>query len=117
MRTVQYIRKTHLKYKREKCLSFKNLLLSAIVLVVVIILFVCILGLFNANASDNRKNQEVNRHYSSIIIQPKDNLWGIAEKYAQNESISTYIDNIKKLNNMDEDTVYAGNSIIIYYYD
>lgn len=96
--------------------SLRKLLIPSI-LFVVIFLFVCLFGLFSVNASEDKTSQQVNKHYSSIVIQPKDNLWGIAERYVQNESIPTYIDNIKKLNNMNEDTIYAGNSIIVYYYD
>lgn len=116
---IQYIKYTQKKcvsYKRFKKLTFKKLVFPSIIFFV-IILFVCILGLFNANASEDKANQQVEKHYSSIIIQPRDNLWKIAEKYVQYESISSYVDNVKKLNNMDEDTIYAGKSIIVYYYE
>lgn len=113
--SVKYIPKRCLIYKKFKKLTFKKLVFPSIIFFV-ILLFVCILGLFNANASEGKTKQQVNKHYSSIIIQPKDNLWEIAEKYVQYESISSYVENVKKLNNMNEDTIYAGKSIIIYYY-
>lgn len=113
---IQYPLKRHVSYKRCKQLIFKKLMFPSIIFFV-IILFICILGLFNANASEDKTKKQVNKHYSSITIQPKDNLWGIAEKYVQYESVPSYVDNIKKLNNMDEDTIYAGKSIIVYYYE
>lgn len=113
---IQHTPKRRVSYKRFKKLTFKKLLVPSIIFFV-ILLFVCILGLFNANASEDKASQQVKKHYSSIIIQPKDNLWGIAEKYVQYESISSYVDNVKKLNNMNEDTIYAGKSIIVYYYE
>ncbi len=113
---IQYPLKRHVSYKRCKQLIFKKLMFPSIIFFV-ILLFVCILGLFNANASEDKKNQQVKKQYSSIIIQPQDNLWKIAKKYVQYESISSYVDNVKKLNNMDEDTIYVGKSIIVYYYE
>lgn len=113
---VQFLKKQAFKKQIVKKWTLRKLLIPSI-LFVVILLFVCLFGLFNANASEDKMSQQVNKHYSSIVIQPKDNLWGIAERYVQNESIPTYIDNIKKLNNMNEDTIYAGKSIIVYYYE
>lgn len=113
--SVQYTRKRCIIYKKFKKLTLKKLVFPSMIFFVILLL-VCILGLFNANASESKTRQQADKHYSSIIIQPKDNLWKIAEKYVQYESISSYVENVKKLNNMDEDTIYAGNHIIIYYY-
>lgn len=112
---IKYIQKRCVSYKRFKKSTLKKLVFPSIIFFVIIIL-ICILGLFNANAFEDKTNQRVKKQYSSIIIRPKDNLWQIAEKYVQYESISSYVDNVKKLNNMDEDTLYAGKSIIVYYY-
>lgn len=113
--SIQYASKKCLSGKHLKKWTLKKLVFPSIIFFV-ILLSVCILGLFNASASEDKANQQVKKQYSSIIVQPQDNLWKIAEKYVQYESISSYVDNVKKLNNMNEDTIYAGNSIIVYYY-
>lgn len=116
IQSTKYTPQKHTSYKRFKKVTLKKLIFPFIIFFV-ILLFICILGLFNANASQDKANQQIKKQYSSIIVQPQDNLWKIAKKYVQYESISSYVDNIKKLNNMDEDTIYVGKSIIVYYYE
>ena len=46
-----------------------------------------------------------------------DTLWSIADRYNNGtENITSYINSLKHLNNIDGDTIYAGDTIIIYYY-
>ena len=56
-------------------------------------------------------------YYSSIVINKGDTLTGIAKKYkAPHETVNEYINNIIRLNNMKNDTIYSGTKIIYYYY-
>ena len=55
---------------------------------------------------------------TSIEVQPGDTLWSIAETYYTEECIDlrTYIDEIKKTNNMYDDKLVSGRYLIVPYY-
>ena len=57
------------------------------------------------------------KYYTSIYIEKGDTLWSIAEQYAY-EGISTtdYISELKKINNLKDETIYAGCYQLISYY-
>lgn len=81
-----------------------------IMLVCVVILMVSII----AKASDK---QQPTRYYTSVQITHNDTLWSLEEQYNNGvEDSDTYIKNIKKLNNMKEDTINYGSYILMYYY-
>lgn len=50
---------------------------------------------------------------STITVQSGDSLWSIALKYKEKGDIRKYIYDIKKLNNLDNSNIYAGQEIII----
>lgn len=57
------------------------------------------------------------RYYMNIEVNKDDTLWSIADRYNNGtENITSYINSLKHLNNIDGDTIYAGDTIIIYYY-
>ena len=57
------------------------------------------------------------RYYTSITIEKDDTLWSIARSYAP-EGIDTgrYVNDIRRVNNLHNDNITAGCSLIIYYY-
>lgn len=58
------------------------------------------------------------KYYTSIQIEPGSSLWNIAEKYASSEyeSLEAYIQEVRQINHLDEDTIYAGSYLCIPYY-
>lgn len=79
----------------------------------------------NVNNQINDDNMNVNVipgnpsdvYYSSIVINKGDTLTSIAQRYkGPNETVKEYIDNIIRLNNMRNDTIYSGAKIIYYYW-
>lgn len=58
------------------------------------------------------------KYYTSIQIEPGSSLWDIAEKYASSEyeSLEAYIQEVRQINHLDEDTIYAGSYLCIPYY-
>jgi LysM repeat protein len=51
----------------------------------------------------------------SVMVEPKDTIWTIADTYYTEEcgSLRDYIDEIKRCNSLDSDTIYAGYSLIV----
>ena len=52
--------------------------------------------------------------YESVVIQEGDTLWDLALQYAPEEQdIRSYIQEVRELNHMTSDQIYAGQSIIL----
>ncbi len=54
----------------------------------------------------------------SIEIQPGDTLWSIATEYFSDDfgSVQSYISEIKRMNEITSDTLYAGAFLVVPYY-
>ena len=93
-------------------LSAKKTLIT-IVLAVIMVAAISIYGIIIVNASNsNPEKSQTQRFYTSITVQPDD----IADSYASDgESHQQYINAVKSLNNMTDDTIYSGQNIVIYY--
>lgn len=69
------------------------------------------------NNDIEQNNMYSGRYYMNIQVNKDDTLWSIADRYNNStENITSYINSLKHLNNIDGDTIYAGDTIIIYYY-
>ena len=86
-------------------LSAKKTLIT-IVLAVIMVAAISIYGIIIVNASNsNPEKSQTQRFYTSI-----------ADSYASDgESHQQYINAVKSLNNMTDDTIYSGQNIVIYY--
>jgi len=51
--------------------------------------------------------------YDNVYVKKGDTLWDIAEKYKQSGDIREYIKEIKKINNLESDTIFEGDVLII----
>ena len=59
---------------------------------------------------------ENNRRTETVVVKSDDTLWGIAQEYKPKEIyILEYIEEIKKLNNIDSD-IHGGDTILVYVY-
>ncbi len=106
--------------QRKKLMENRNrqlFILKSMILSVVLIAVISIYGILIVNASDNTQiTDEPVKYYTSITIEAGDTLWDIAEQYRPNNcNTISYINEIKTLNHMGTDTLYAGQNIIIYY--
>lgn len=89
-----------------------------VILTVVLVLFLTIS--YHAIVSKaTSANEEVSyKYYKSIEISTGDSLWSIAETYAGEEyaSAQNYIDEVKLINHMSDDSLTAGQYLIVPYY-
>lgn len=58
------------------------------------------------------------KYYTSIEITYGETLWSIAEKYADTgyDSLVQYVNEVKKINHLKDDTIIAGQFLIVPYY-
>lgn len=91
-----------------------------VVVILGIILIVTIIGFSFITktviaSSSNRQDQKL---VTSIKLEKGDTLWKIANQYKTDEykSIIEYINEIKRCNNIDSDTIVEGQYIIVPYY-
>ena len=116
--------------KRERTNSKVNILkeerqlhrLITIGIVTVFVIFItCTLfGNLLTSAHDSREAAPVNfKYYKSVIIQPGDTLWNIAETYITEDydSVPAYVKALKELNSLSSDEIQAGCHLMIAYND
>jgi LysM repeat protein len=63
-----------------------------------------------SHAADVREKKVV-----SVMVEPEDTIWEIADEYytAECGSLSDYVQEIKRCNSLDSDTIYAGYSLLV----
>ncbi len=77
-----------------------------------IIVFV-LMSVFTGFVVSAGASSPVVNDYEVFKVTKGDTLWEIATDYSQNYDIREYIYNIKKLNNLNGDTIYAGQVLLL----
>lgn len=100
------------KRKRAEQLR-KRIIMVCLVVLVFVTTVLAITQRASADTPEARR-----KTCTSIEIQPGDTLWTIAETYYTEECIdlNSYIDEIKKTNNMYDDKLISGRYLIVPYY-
>ena len=82
-------------------------------------LFVMVI-MFGSDKKDNRADASTYnvKYFKCITIDSDDTLWSIAEDNISEEysSINLYIDEVKSINNLTGDKIYAGATLVVPYY-
>ncbi len=83
-----------------------------------IIMGCAFLGIFFVNVmAEEPEMPKMVSYYTCIKIQPGDTIWSIAETYTQGTDISVedYVQRIKQMNHLGEDTIHAGHYLTVMY--
>ena len=61
----------------------------------------------------------VHKHYKTICVEAGDTLWDIAGEYVQGTGVGRkeYIEELCRLNGIQADEIYAGEYIVVTYYE
>jgi len=51
--------------------------------------------------------------YETVVVREGDNLWNIVSGFSKNSDIRKYINEVKKLNKMEDSNIYPGQTILI----
>lgn len=103
--------------RRRKTTVYKRLIASGcFTLVLALILSIALFG-FSTKASED-SNVPMYKYYTSIQITAGDTLWSLAQKYdaPHSNSVKNYINEVKDMNGLTDDTLMNGQYLIIPYY-
>lgn len=95
----------------------KNFLLFVMTLCLIVTTSVAV-GSFRSNAKGDPAKGTY-RYYKSITVSDCDTLWSIAQTYMDEmhyDSIQDYISDVKRINNLKNDAIYADAHLIVPYY-
>lgn len=92
--------------RRKYYLKNRNRFVVFLAIIFTIILFTGMI----VNAGASSRNEPT---YPAITVRDGDTLWEIASTYANNDDIRKYIFEIKELNQMENDTIYKGQTILL----
>lgn len=89
----------------------RNRFISSVTMIM-IALYVMITAIFNLNIVKGKETTDTT--YIEYRVQAGDTLWSIAIEHRQNYlSIPDYIDDIKEVNYITGNTIYAGKCLIL----
>ncbi len=105
-----------IRYKNSRSVTVMMALLA------VILISGCFLyANFLSSAHDSNREAPMKKfkYYKSIVIQPGDTLWNLADEYITVDygSVTEYIDDLKNMNHLNSDDIQAGQYLIVAYYD
>jgi hypothetical protein len=103
---------------RRDGVSFRRLIIVSLITILVILCTCIFFGNILSSAHERRDAHPVEfKYYKSIVIQPEDTLWGIAETYITEDysSITAYVNALKEINALKSDDIQAGQNLIIAY--
>ena len=80
--------------------------------------FSIMIGTKLVRAQDDTYIAQTEIYYGSIEITTGDTLWDIANTYTKGTdiSISEYVDQLKAMNQLSNETIYAGQHLTVAYY-
>ncbi len=93
----------------------KRMIIAAVVILAVILITAVGTGIFSVKA---RAEETSYKYYTSIVVKKGDTLWTIANQYITEEyaDVEEYIHEVKALNHLESDGIYAGEYLTIPYY-
>lgn len=105
------------KRRRERELR-RHILLSVLTLCITVAFVFCISSI-NTDAKDSSETIEI-KYYTSMTVSAGDTLWTIAAEHMGESghyaSASEYITEVMRMNGLDNETIYAGQHLVIPYY-
>ncbi len=104
--------------KIKKYYQSLNSILRKIIMVgitfMLILFFLLLIHPQNVNAADNNESYKY-KYFGAYTVMDGDSLWDIASEYSEGD-YKDYIEEVKNINNLTSDHIYAGEMLIIPYY-
>ena len=105
-----------IEQRRRRQAVRRHTSLAALICIAVVIASLSAVIVEAADSNSSAATSDT-RYYTSITIEKDDTLWSIARLYSP-EGVDTgrYVNDIRRVNNLHNDNITAGCSLIIYYY-
>lgn len=106
--------KSNIKINKNRTMKM-TILGAAFITIFAVFIFGCILSKTHKCIAGNNDN----KYFTNITIDKGDTLWNLAEEYMDEEhysSIYEYMDELRDMNNLTSDELYAGQNLIVTYY-
>lgn len=104
------------KQKRRRQIYYR---LIASVCLLLAIAAVCSINFFMIDVKASSEQEMITyKYYTSITVKEGETLWDIASTYMSDEfsSMQKYINEVKNINHLRNDKIYAGENLIVPYY-
>ena len=96
-------------------------MISGLLILIITLMFNIIVNCNFAKAEDNSVNTDPsdNKCFKSVVLEYGDTLWGIAAEYKGDyyECSQDYIDEVRSINHLTTDKIYAGQYLTVPYYE
>lgn len=68
--------------------------------------------------AEEASSQNLHPYFKSIKIEEGDTLWNIAQEYKEKSGMNTvqYVNELKNINSLKDDTIHAGHYLTVVYY-
>ena len=105
--------------KKENSIPVAFIGRVAFVFFIVIAMFLLVIFVVPERSAAAKNTTTRTYRIASVEIEEGDSLWSIAEEYFTDEfgSLSSYISEIKRMNGITADTLYAGGYLLVPYYN
>lgn len=117
-RSMNHYSRSTLKRRRKVAVLKRRILILAVT-IILIVLGVLIGSNLSAAFRNKAANERISyKYYTSIQVEVGENLWNIAGKYFSDEYASRqdYMEELIAVNNLKDDTIYAGQYLTVPYY-
>ena len=114
---VKLQNKAELKKQNRTRQIYCHVISSACLFLVIAVM--CSINFFMIHAkASSQQEVVVYKYYTSITVEEGDTLWDIAGIYMSDEfsSVKKYIDEVKSINHLTGNKIYAGEELIVPYY-
>lgn len=100
------------------CQIRRNIFISLLALLFIITGVLVGSSLLSSSRANASNEEVLYKYYTSIEVQQGDTLWSIADTYRNEEVVGreSYIDELVSLNNLQNETIHAGDYITVAYY-
>jgi len=111
------IKQTSVRGGSAMAVRLKKSYFVGIIIVLCVLASAILLTGFSIKAGESSEAMR-NKYFTSITVEEGDSLWTIATEYRTKEysGIDKYINEVKRINNLDNEKIKTGENLIVPYY-